>query len=74
MDIVLDGRFAARLIAGLPRSDVDRAFKISGNHGFSWSSRRAAVHVVTGYARPVVSGESHRLIATIYVNGYRPAS
>ncbi|MDT4907247.1 MAG: hypothetical protein QOF87_2472 [Pseudonocardiales bacterium] len=72
VDIVVNGRPAARITASLPRSDVNRAFKIAGKHGFSWSAKLGRVQVVTVYARPAIPDGSHRLIATAYLNGAKP--
>lgn len=72
VDIVVNGRPAARVTASLPRNDVDRAFKIAGKHGFSWSAKLGRAQVVTVYARTAIPGGAHRLIATAYLNGAKP--
>jgi cell wall-associated NlpC family hydrolase len=72
VDIVVNGRPAARITAPLPRGDVNRALRITGKHGFSWSAKLGRAQVVTVYARPAIPDGSHRLIATAYLNGAKP--
>ena len=72
VDIVVNGRPAVRLTTNIVRTDVNRAFKINGTHGFSWTAKLGREQVVTVYANPAIPDGTHRLIATAYLNGYKP--
>ena len=72
VDIVADARMVVRMPAAASRPDVDRALGITGNHGFTWSGTRSTVHVLSVVVHPVVAGEAPIVLATVYLNGYRP--
>lgn len=74
IDIVIDGHVTAHLAADVPRGDVDRALRIPGAHGFSWSGVRARAHIVTVIVRSVARGGPSTPIGTAYLNGYSSAT
>ncbi|PZS35366.1 MAG: hypothetical protein DLM58_03880 [Pseudonocardiales bacterium] len=73
LDVYVDAKLAGQPTANRPRPDVNRAFKINGNHGFTWTfAWRTRAKVLKVYVRPLARGEVRSLIATRYLNGYRP--
>ncbi|MCU1658998.1 MAG: hypothetical protein JWO57_3654, partial [Pseudonocardiales bacterium] len=73
VDVVVDGHPTRRVLASRSRADVDRVYRIHGNHGytatFAWKAR---VHVIGVYAHLAVGGSRPTLVGTAYLNGYRP--
>jgi hypothetical protein len=71
LDVYQDGKFVSRIHTGVPRSDVNAAFGITGNHGFDGTfTGSSGPHKYNVYALNIAGGTHNTLIgtSTIVVN------
>jgi len=73
VQIVVNGRDAARVRTSQYRPGVNRAYHLTGRHGFRWVSRRASVQNIKVYAAPDAQHRQRRLLGARYLNGYTAA-